>query len=144
MSKCLYVIVIAVFFISCNKEVRNDKLLQGEWILTKLTIYDYDGLSYSTDTTCQGDLVVNNAIDSSFKLNLAYTISTNFSDTTIALGKYNLQADGEYLNHTYFSVTNNQIIPANQSRILFLSNAYLKWEYITPPGLKYQLVFRRK
>ena len=144
MKSVLIYLLIVVFLTACNKVVKKDKQLQGEWKLSKITVFDYDGLSYSTDTSCSGSLLINKELDTSFRLSLAYSITTNFSDTTLAKGKYELQPDGEYVHHTYFAVTNNQIIPVNQSRILFLSDAYLKWEFITVSGLKYQLVFSKK
>jgi hypothetical protein len=144
MKKIAYFFLTLFFIASCNKAIKKENELQGEWSLTKITVFDYDGLSYSTDTSCVGELVINKELDTSFRLNLAYSITTNFSDTTLAKGKYELQPDGEYVHHTYFAVTNNQIIPVNQSRILFLSDAYLKWEFIAASGLKYHLIFSKK
>lgn len=143
--KSIFISLLMFFlFTACNKVKKKENELQGEWKLSKITVFDYDGLSYSTDTSCSGSLLINKELDTSFRLSLAYSITTNFSDTTLAKGKYELQPDGEYVHHTYFAVTNNQIIPVNQSRILFLSDAYLKWEFITASGLKYQLVFSKK
>jgi hypothetical protein len=144
MKSVLIYLLIVVFFTACNKVVKKDKQLQGEWKLSKITIFDYDGISYSTDTSCVGDLIVNKELDTSFRLNLAFAIAPNFADTTSAKGKYDLQSDGEYLNHTFFSVTNNQSIPVTRSRILFLSDAYLKWEFINASGLKHQMIFSKK
>jgi hypothetical protein len=144
MKKITYFFLTLLFITSCNKGVKKENELQGEWNLTKITVFDYDGLSYSSDTTCTGSLVLNKELDTSFRFDLAYSITTNFSDTTLAKGKYELQPDGEYLQHTYLSVTNDQIIPVNQSRILFLSDAYLKWEFIAASGLKYHLIFSKK
>ena len=144
MKKIVYFFLTLFFIASCNKVVKKENELQGEWNLTKITVFDYDGLSYSTDTSCSGSLLINKELDTSFRLSLAYFISTNFSDTTSAKGKYDLQPDGEYLNHTFLSLTNNQSIPVTKSRILFLSDAYLKWEFIAGSGLKYQMVFSKK
>jgi len=143
--KSVFISLLMFFlFTACNKVKKKENELQGEWKLTKITVFDYDGLSYATDTSCVGELVINKELDTSFRLSLAYFISTNFSDTTSAKGKYDLQPDGEYLNHTFLSLTNNQSIPVTKSRILFLSDAYLKWEFIAGSGLKYQLVFSKK
>jgi hypothetical protein len=144
MKRVLFYSLVFFFFTACNKSIKKDKLLQGEWKLSKITIFDYDGISYSTDTSCVGDLIVNKELDTSFRLNLAFAISSNFTDTTSVKGKYDLQSGGEYLNHTFLSVTNSQSIPVNQSRILFLSDAYLKWEFMNASGLKHQLIFSKK
>jgi len=42
------------------------------------------------------------------------------------------------------SVTNPNPIPGNHSRILFLSDTYFKWEYITSLGIRYHLIFEKK
>ena len=94
MKSVLIYLLIVVFFTACNKVVKKDKQLQGEWKLSKITIFDYDGISYSTDTSCVGDLIVNKELDTSFRLNLAFAIAPNFADTTSAKGKYDLQSDG--------------------------------------------------
>jgi len=144
MKKIACFFLTLFFIVSCNKAIKKENELQGEWNLTKITVFDYDGLSYSTDSSCSGSLLINKELDTSFRFDLAYSITTNFSDTTLAKGKYELQPDGEYVHHSYFTVTNNQIIPVNQSRILFLSDAFLKLEFIAASGLKYQLIFSKK
>jgi hypothetical protein len=139
----LFFILIAAVFTSCKKDTQRDKLLQGNWKLNKITVFDYDGISYSTDTTCSGSLAVNKDLDTSFDFNLAFAISSVFSDTTIAKGKYTLQEDGEYFSHNFLSVTNNNPIPGSYSRILFLTDKFFKWEYISYSGIRYHLIFEK-
>lgn len=139
----LFFILTAAILTSCKKATQRDKLLQGNWKLNKITVFDYDGISYSTDTTCSGSLAVNKDLDTSFDFNLAYSISTIFSDTTIAKGKYSLKEDGEYITHDFLSITNSNPIPGSYSRILFLSDSYFKWEYINNSGIRYHLIFEK-
>jgi hypothetical protein len=140
----LPLIVILSLLLSCSKSVQRDKVLQGSWDLKKVTVYDYDGLSYSTDTSCIGELVFNKELDTTFLFNLSYSIFPSFSDSTIAKGRYILKDDAEYFSHDFLTVTNPNPIPGTHSRILFLSNEYFKWEYITASGIRYHLIFKKK
>jgi hypothetical protein len=139
----LFFILSAANLTSCKKATQRDKLLQGNWKLNKITVFDYDGISYSTDTTCSGSLAVNKDLDTSFDFNLAFAVSSVFSDTTIAKGKYSLLEDGEYFTHNFLSVTNNNPIPGSYSRILFLTDKFFKWEYISYSGIRYHLIFEK-
>jgi hypothetical protein len=142
--KALYYLLVGFLFFSCNKQEQRDKLLQGEWKLNKITVFDYDGISYSTDSTCVGDLKIDNKLDTSFLLNLSYSISSTFSDTTLATGKYTLENQGEFFIHNFYTGLNNITLPSNYSRILFLSEQYFKWEFINPIGRRYHLIFEKK
>jgi hypothetical protein len=138
----LFLICLTIF--SCKKAVQRDKLLQGSWKLKKVTVFDYDGLSYSTDTSCVGELILNNEIDTSFKFLLNYSIFPSFADSTLSKGRYVLKDDAEYFSHEYLSATNLNPLPGNHSRILFLSDDYFKWEYISSVGIRYHLIFEKK
>ena len=138
----LFLICLTIF--SCKKSVQRDKILQGSWNLKKVTVFDYDGLSYSTDTSCVGELILNKELDTSFKFSLKYSIFPSFADSSLAKGRYVLKDDAEYFNHDYLFVTNLNPIPGNHSRILFLSDDYFKWEYITTAGIRYHLIFEKK
>lgn len=137
--------LLALFLLfSCNKQEQRNKLLQGEWKLNKITVFDFDGISYSTDSTCQGDLNIDNKLDTSFLLNLSYSISSAFSDTTLAKGKYTLDNKGEFFTHNFYTTSNNTSLPASYSRILFLSDRYFKWEFINSLGRRYHLIFEKR
>jgi hypothetical protein len=144
LKRCFLLFVLFASLISCNKTVQRDKLLQGSWNLKKVTVYDYDGLSYSTDTSCVGELIIDKELDTSFLLNFSYSIFPTFSGTTSAKGRYLLKDDAEYFSHEFLTVTNPNLIPGSHSRVLFLSNDYFKWEFFTTPGIRYQLIFEKK
>jgi hypothetical protein len=144
LKNTFFILVISLSLFSCKKAVKKDNLLQGTWDLKKVTLFDYDGLSYSTDTSCTGNLIVDRDVDTSFKFNLNYSILPVFADSTVASGKYLLKDDAEYFTHDFLTVTNPNPIPGSHSRILFLSNDYFKWEYITSAGIRYHLIFEKK
>jgi len=144
LKKCVFLLLLLLSITSCKKAVQKDNLLQGTWDLKKVTLFDYDGLSYSTDTSCIGSLVFDREKDTSFKFNLNYSIIPVFADSTLANGKYLLKDDAEYFSHEFLSVTNPNPIPGSHSRILFLSDTYFKWEYITSLGIRYHLIFEKK
>jgi hypothetical protein len=129
--------------LSCNKAIQRDKILQGTWNLKKVTVFDYDGLSYTTDTSCVGELILNKELDTSFKFSLNYSILPVFEDSSLAKGRYVLKDDAEYFSHEYLSATNLNPLPGNHSRILFLSDDYFKWEYIATSGIRYHLIFEK-
>jgi hypothetical protein len=89
-------------------------------------------------------LIFDREKDTSFKFNLNYSIIPVFADSTLANGKYLLKDDAEYFSHEFLSVTNPNPIPGSHSRILFLSDTYFKWEYITSLGIRYHLIFEKK
>jgi len=142
--KKYYLLLILYVTFSCSKQEQRDKLLQGEWKLNKITVFDYDGISYSTDSTCKGNLYVNNQIDTSFQIDIIYRISSAFSDTNFAKGKYLLDTKGEFFTHNFYITSNNITLPANYSRILFLSDRFFKWEFINSLGRKYHLIYEKK
>ena len=144
LKKCIFLVILIVSLLSCNKAVQRDKVLQGTWNLKKVTVFDYDGLSYTTDTSCVGELIFNKEIDTSFKFSLNYSILPSFLDSTLAKGRYVLKDDAEYFSHEYLSATNPNPLPGNHSRILFLSDDYFKWEYISGVGIRYHLIFEKK
>jgi hypothetical protein len=139
-----YLILVLYLCISCSKQEQRDRLLQGNWKLNKVTVFDYDGISYSSDSTCQGILEINNQLDTSFLMNLSYSISSVFSDTSFAKGKYTLDNKGEFFTHNFYTTSNDISLPANYSRILFLSDKYFKWEFINPLGRRYHLIFEKQ
>ena len=143
LKKCIFLVILIVSLLSCNKAVQRDKVLQGTWKLKKVTVFDYDGLSYTTDTSCVGELVFNKEIDTSFKFSLNYSILPVFEDSSMAKGRYVLKDDAEYFSHEYLSATNFNPLPGNHSRILFLSDDYFKWEYISSVGIRYHLIFEK-
>lgn len=144
LKRYIFLIFISITVFSCKKSVQRDKILQGSWNLKKVTVFDYDGLSYSTDTSCVGELILNNEIDTSFKFSLNYSIFPSFTDSTLARGRYDLKDDAEYFTHEYLLATNLNPLPGNHSRILFLSDEYFKWEYIANSGIRYHLIFEKK
>lgn len=144
LRSTIFLFLICLTIFSCKKAVQRDKLLQGSWNLKKVTFFDYDGLSYSTDTSCVGELIFNNEIDTSFKFSLNYSILPVYEDSTVAKGKYILKDDAEYFSHDFLTASNPNPIPGSHSRILFLSNDYFKWEYITSAGIRYHLIFEKK
>lgn len=137
-------LLISLIVFSCKKNVQRDKLLQGSWNLKKVTVFDFDGLSYSTDTSCLGELILNKELDTSFKFSLKYSIFPSFADSSFAKGRYILKDDAEYFTHYYLFATNLNLLPGNHSRILFLSDEYFKWEFITTEGIRYHLIFEKK
>lgn len=140
----IVLLLISLIVFSCKKNVQRDKLLQGSWNLKKVTVFDYDGLSYSTDTSCLGELILNKELDTSFKFSLKYSIFPSFADSSFAKGRYILKDDAEYFTHDYLFATNLNLLPGNHSRILFLSDEYFKWEFITIEGIRYHLIFEKK
>ena len=144
LKKCIFLVILIVSLLSCNKAVQRDTVLQGTWNIKKVTVFDYDGLSYTTDTSCVGELVFNKEIDTSFKFSLNYSILPVFADSSLAKGRYVLKDDAEYFSHEYLSATNLNPLPGNHSRILFLSDDYFKWEYISSVGIRYHLIFEKK
>ena len=143
LKRYIVLIFISLTVFSCKKSVQSDKILQGSWNLKKVTVFDYDGLSYSTDTSCVGELILNNEIDTSFKFLLNYSIFPSFADSTLSKGRYVLKDDAEYFTHEYLLATNLNPLPGNHSRILFLSDEYFKWEYIANSGIRYHLIFEK-
>jgi len=144
LKNCILCNILLLALLSCNKTVQRDKFLQGSWNLTKVTIFDYDGLSYSTDTSCSGQVSFNKELDTSFTLDFSYSIYPLFIGVTTAKGRYILKDDAEYLSHEILTVSNLDLIPADHSRILFLTKDYFKWEFISSLGIRYHLTFQKK
>ena len=144
LKKYFLYLILITGLLACNKAEQRDKILQGSWTLKKVTVFDYDGLSYSSDTSCVGELVLNRELDTSFLFHFSYSIYPAFSDSTFTKGRYLLKDDAEYFSHEILTTTNPSPVPGNHSRILFLSNEFFKWEYITPSGIRYHLIFQKQ
>lgn len=120
-SNLLLFLVISCFFVSCNKEKRYNRYLQGSWKCTLVRLQDYDGFTFF-DHQPSGTLVFNGIKVNGLILSQFASFQGVTLDTLNLQGTFTMDLTNNELNW----VQNSGIL---KNRIFVITRDNLEFEY---------------
>jgi len=140
----LFLSIFLLSLISCDKQKRTTKKIDGEWEITSYKLTDNQGLSEYA--VCSGSYIFNSSEDEtdSFKYscNLIFEFPS-ISGSTIESGVFQLFPDGEYMDVTNIN-SFNDVISTYNYRIITLTKTDLHLEFTDSISKIHSLIFKKK
>lgn len=143
-KQILFFLIFSLFFVSCDKQKRTTKKIDGEWEISIYKITDTEGLAEFA--VCSGSYFFNSCSDKSascdYTSNLIYDFPSS-SGAAIETGTFEVLPDGEYMDVTSLNATNIAISVYN-CRILTLTKTDLQFEFTDSTFKIHSLFFKKK
>jgi len=137
MRILIFVIAISCFLLSCNKEVKLNSRIEGEWIPISLKISDNSGIGYYADT--QGFLKfqkdAKKSTTGTYKIELQYTVN-GIQKTFLENGTYTVDSD-KIIRKPLNSLENKSII-------IYVNKEDFQLEIPNLENERYQFLLKRK
>ncbi len=140
----LFLSVFLLSLISCDKQRRTTKKIDGEWEISVYKITDTEGLAEYA--VCSGSYVFTSCINKSIACDYTCNLTFNFPSNTgisIETGTFEILPDGEFMDVTCLNSL-NEIISIYNYRILTLTKTDLQLEYRDLNSKLHSLIFKKK
>ena len=144
MRNLITIILLFFLFVSCDKQKKTSKKLNGEWEIQNYKFTNQEGLSFFS--TCSGSMSFeskkNYTDPNPYTLEFTYNFSSGI-DTIKQKGTFDVTQKGDYMIITTVNSL-NEVTSTYEYRILTRTNTDLQLEYSDYTGCSHMYIFKRK